>query len=75
MPLYFLHNLITTNDNNDNDNHNNHKNKSKSNANTSNTPPRSNKKELFSSEGLDFLSLSKLFLLDLIIRSINFFLK
>ena len=30
---------------------------------------RSNKKELFSHESLDFLSLSRLFLLDLVIRS------
>ena len=38
-------------------------------------PPRSNKKELFSNESLDFLSLSRLFSLDFIIRSLLFLLK
>ena len=37
--------------------------------------PRSNKKELLSSESLDFLSLSKRFLLDLVIRSLLILLK
>ena len=38
-------------------------------------PPRSNKKEPFSHESLDFLSLSRLFLLDLLIRSLIILLK
>ena len=39
------------------------------------TPPRSNKKEPFSNESLDFLFLNKLFSLDFLIRSLLILLK